>query len=97
MQSEDPSRSTIRICIIDTGINLDDHIARGHKNRIFGRKSWVGAETDTNDECGHGTHIARLILGNISSAGLLIAKVTNDKIFSRSNMGNIVEVSALQI
>lgn len=89
-----PPENIIRICVIDTGLNMSDGIIKGKKNRVLARKSWVGE--DTHDNCGHGTHISRLFLGNTNSTVLLIAKVTNNKEFHESSIANIVEVCVKQ-
>lgn len=87
-----PPEHMTRVCVIDTGLNMSDVIIKGKKNRVLARKSWVGE--DTNDNCGHGTHVGRLILGNTNSTYLLVAKVTNNKEFHESSIANIIEVSA---
>jgi hypothetical protein len=87
-------RSMIKICVIDTGLNRSDPLIEPHwDDRILQKKSWVDIDPgDVHDECGHGTHIGRLILANTTSTGLLVAKVTNDKLFRQSSLNNIIEV-----
>jgi hypothetical protein len=76
-----------RICIIDTGLNLADPIIRGFKRRIIGGRSWVDDDTQAyEDTCGHGTHIARLLLATSAHAEILIAKVSKDKVFVDRNV-----------
>jgi hypothetical protein len=91
-------RSMIKICVIDTGLNKSDPLIKPHwDDRVLQKKSWVDTEPDNvHDECGHGTHISRLILANTTSAGLLVAKVTKDKLFRESSLKHIVEVSSSQ-
>lgn len=81
-----------KIALIDTGVSLEDPVIRGHMGRFAG-KSWVDEnENDYNDVCGHGTHLARLILKVSSTAHILVAKVSRDKKFTAASVINIVEV-----
>lgn len=88
------AKHIIKICVIDTGLDMSDGVIKGKKKRVLARRSWVGIDPlDTRDTCGHGTHIGRLILGNTNFTCLLVAKVTNNKEFNGSSIANIVEVS----
>jgi hypothetical protein len=89
------TRPIIKICVIDTGLNKSDPLVEPHwDDRVLQKRSWVDTDTgNVHDESGHGTHIGRLILANTTSTGLLVAKVSNDKLFRRSSLENIVEVS----
>jgi len=84
----------IKIALIDTGVCLKDEVIRGERRRFRGR-SWVDEdENDYNDLCGHGTHLARLVLKVSSTANILVAKVSRDKKFTAASIMHIVEVSA---
>ncbi|CAO2657894.1 Nn.00g071540.m01.CDS01 [Neocucurbitaria sp. VM-36] len=79
-----------RICIIDTGLDMSDPVIRGLKRRVVGGYSWVDEDPHTYDDaCGHGTHIARLVLTTSTTAEILIAKVSSDKTFSDRNFESI--------
>ncbi|GAM36684.1 hypothetical protein TCE0_018f05966 [Talaromyces pinophilus] len=77
----------IRVAIIDSGILSHEHcedlqeldpLIYGAQKRIIGRRSWVGDESDCNDTCGHGTHVARQFLEVAPHADLIIAKVSSN-------------------
>ena len=82
----------IRIALIDTGVNLKDKIIAPESGRFSG-KSWVDEdETYYHDTCGHGTHLARLVLKVTTVADILVGKVSRDKTFSKQNILNIAKV-----
>ncbi|EXU95838.1 peptidase S8 family protein [Metarhizium robertsii] len=81
------ARRRTRVAIIDSGIiscenkqhlrKLDPMICAAGE-RIINRRSWVGVESDCNDECGHGTHVVRQLLEVAPRAELVIAKVASN-------------------
>ncbi|KAI0543371.1 peptidase S8/S53 domain-containing protein [Xylaria curta] len=83
--------STIKIALIDTGVNKSDPLVKGELARISGR-SWVDDEPDNyHDICGHGTHLVRLVLQASQTAHIFVSKVSNDKTFGPQNIENIAE------
>lgn len=85
----------IKIALIDTGINLNDNVIAPERRRFSG-KSWINEvekfENPFHDTCGHGTHVARLVLKVTTVADILVAKVSKDKTFTEQNVSNIAEV-----
>ncbi|KHN95673.1 Peptidase S8/S53, subtilisin/kexin/sedolisin [Metarhizium album ARSEF 1941] len=87
------AESRIKIAILDTGINLDgsglqlrrDDIIEDRKRANTGAdgdpikatRSFVGPQDDVNDCCGHGTHIADILLRLAPEVDLYIAKICN--------------------
>jgi hypothetical protein len=69
----------LRIAILDSGINFNDReFNNGERDRIKGRKSFIGGTPDT-DTVGHGTHIVATILRLTVNVELFIAKITDSK------------------
>jgi len=82
-----------KVCIIDTGLDLTDSTVRSSKRRVVDGHSWVDDDSKTyHDRCGHGTHIARLILNTTVNAEIMIAKVSDDKTFRPESMQHIASV-----
>jgi hypothetical protein len=52
----------IRIAVLDTGIDLDHLRIAKSKAKILGCCSWVTDNPSMGDICGHGTHIASVIM-----------------------------------
>ncbi|KAF2962883.1 hypothetical protein GQX73_g10694 [Xylaria multiplex] len=86
-----PTTSSIKIALIDTGVDMSDPLIKGERARITGR-SWVGDNPDNyHDTCGHGTHLVRLVLQTSQTAHIFMAKVSDDKNFGRQIVENIAE------
>lgn len=82
----------IKIALIDTGVNLNDTVVAVEKKRFSG-KSWVDDhENQFHDTCGHGTHLARLVLKVTSVADIIVGKVSSGKNFTKENVLNIAKV-----
>ncbi|KAJ4209539.1 hypothetical protein NW759_013395 [Fusarium solani] len=72
-----PNEKPIKVAIIDSGMDADDNWIRAAKTRIRDKRNWTGGQVDNcADECGHGTHITRLILKIAPAAEIYIAKVS---------------------
>lgn len=69
---------SVKIAVLNTGIDLDNEYIEAHKERISGH-NWLTEPKSKrlNDKHGHGTHIAGLILDLIPHSQLYIAKVTD--------------------
>jgi Subtilase family len=65
----------VRIALLDTGIDLDHPGIAKSKARILGCRSWVAGDSSMSDTCGHGTHIASVILRMAPWAHLYVARV----------------------
>ncbi|KAI0533752.1 hypothetical protein GGR58DRAFT_521141 [Xylaria digitata] len=86
-----PTASSIKIALIDTGVDMSDPLIKGEQARITGR-SWVSDNPGNyHDTCGHGTHLVRLVLQASQTAHIFMAKVSDNKKFSRQNVENIAE------
>jgi subtilisin family serine protease len=61
-----PDGTGVRVCIVDTGINKN-HSA--FANRVDGGAGYdfVNKDNDPNDDNGHGTHVAAIALGALTS------------------------------
>ena len=85
---------SVRIGILDTGINFSEVIWDKYANRIKGFKSWLtpnGADHDgemnrkDHDLDGHGTHAAALLLKLAEHAELYVAQVFKDRDESKND------------
>jgi len=65
----------IRIAVLDTGIDLEHPGIAVSKAEIMSCCSWVAGDPSTGDICGHGTHIASVILRMAPWAHLYVARV----------------------
>jgi subtilisin family serine protease len=69
--------TTVKVAILDTGIDATHPDVRESKHQIKAFKSWL-TSGDTHDSFGHGTHIAGLLLELAPDAELYIAKIAED-------------------
>ncbi|KAL7961306.1 hypothetical protein V8C34DRAFT_274368 [Trichoderma compactum] len=71
------SHKRIKVCIIDTGIDMTHPSLKAAKlmGNLGEMKSFKGDSADLNDEIGHGTHMAELVLTLAPEAILCVAKV----------------------
>ncbi|KPM41849.1 hypothetical protein AK830_g4744 [Neonectria ditissima] len=78
--SKTPSRR-VRICVIDTGIDLMHPGVRGGMagQRLKELKSWKNGPTDMTDNYGHGTHVADIIFRTAPEAEIYVAKIADAK------------------
>jgi subtilisin family serine protease len=69
----------VKIAVFDTGVDSKHPFIRGAilKRRIKVRKSFVVDDESTEDESGHGTHVAGLLLTVAPDAQLYVAKIAN--------------------
>ncbi|OIW25726.1 hypothetical protein CONLIGDRAFT_708490 [Coniochaeta ligniaria NRRL 30616] len=81
----------IRIAVIDSGFKRKNPLlqAVNTPNRIVDSKSWV--ENDVEDEFGHGTVAAYLLLKIAPAAEVYIARVSKGKSIPLENIRNITE------
>ncbi|KAH7303436.1 peptidase S8/S53 domain-containing protein [Rhexocercosporidium sp. MPI-PUGE-AT-0058] len=75
-RSKDDKR--VRIAVLDTGIDLNHPAITKCRTSIVEYHSWVVDDTSISDVCGHGTHIASVLLKLAPWADLYIAKVFKD-------------------
>jgi subtilisin family serine protease len=70
--------TSVKIAVLDTGIDLDNDYIEVHSGRISGH-NWLRKPKSKriNDTHGHGTHIAGLLLDLIPNAEIYVAKVTD--------------------
>jgi hypothetical protein len=70
----------VKIAVLDTGIDLEHNYIKGCKNanRIKKLKSFVTDDERINDGCGHGTHIAALLLKVAPECQIYVAKVASE-------------------
>lgn len=87
----------VRIAVLDTGINTDDlriwldrvsatrrkqRCPKEERCSIKAIKSFTGDDTDSEaDSCGHGTHVASILLRLAPDADLYVAKVSTGTLF----------------
>ncbi|QYT06299.1 Peptidase_S8 domain-containing protein [Trichoderma simmonsii] len=87
-------REKIRIAIIDSGVREEDaEIAAAEETqRIRGYRNFTSSNlNDYEDQIGHGTMVARLLLNVAPEAELFIAKVTDQKIIPKNQLHRIAE------
>ncbi|KAI1111129.1 hypothetical protein F5Y14DRAFT_328140 [Nemania sp. NC0429] len=68
----------VRIAVLDTGIDLEHPKLSRSKARIMDCRSWVADDPSIGDVCGHGTHIASVLLKMAPWAHLYVARVFKD-------------------
>lgn len=83
----------VKICIIDTGIDMNHQSLRGAKKRIEGMRDFKGDAMDLKDETGHGTNVAELILRLAPEAAICVAKVAVANTVPQEDTKLISEVS----
>jgi hypothetical protein len=89
-----PKRSTvkddrIKIAVLDTGIDLENHIISGSTGRI---QCWP-SEISCKDTNGHGTQVAYLLMRLAPHAMLRISKVADSQNLADANVDMITKVS----
>ncbi|KAJ4248542.1 hypothetical protein NW757_008190 [Fusarium falciforme] len=85
-------KKPIKIAIIDSGVDPDDRWIRARSSQIADTRNWTSAQIDDcADECGHGTHITRLILKVAPAAEIYIAKVSKRKKFDPEVAGQVAQ------
>ncbi|KAF2466865.1 subtilisin-like protein, partial [Lindgomyces ingoldianus] len=72
----------VKIAILDSGIDLIHQDIHAQNDNIKDVRSWVDGKRGARDrrggdQCGHGTHVAGLVLKVAPDADVYIAKVTN--------------------
>jgi hypothetical protein len=69
----------VKIAVLDTGIDMQHNYIKGCKkaNRIKGVKSFVNDDKRIDDICGHGTHVAALLLKVAPECQIYVAKVAS--------------------
>jgi hypothetical protein len=83
----------VKIAVLDTGIDMQHNYIKGcrNANRIKGVKSFVTDDQRIDDVCGHGTHVAALLLKVAPECQIYIAKVASGSEIPTNH--NIAEVS----
>jgi len=75
----DKESPPVKIAVLDTGIDMQHNYIKGCKkaNRIKHVKSFVTDDKGLDDVCGHGTHVAALLLKVAPECQIYIAKVAS--------------------
>lgn len=102
--SEKFDASRVKVAVLDTGIDWNDPLVRGAKERIVKWKNWAGDCEDqapdspqqVHDEAGHGTHITALLLRIAPEAKVYIGRVA-DRNGAMVAAEKIAEVSFLDV
>ncbi|KAK4074576.1 uncharacterized protein Triagg1_5172 [Trichoderma aggressivum f. europaeum] len=81
----------VKICIIDTGIDMKHPSLRGAKKRIEKMWDFKGDTMDLKDDTGHGTNVAELILRLAPEAAICVAKVAVAKTMAQGDTKLISE------
>ncbi|KAL7954001.1 peptidase S8/S53 domain-containing protein [Trichoderma compactum] len=87
-------REKVRIAVIDSGVRKEDAetAAAEVTQRIRGYRNFTSSDlNDCEDQVGHGTMIARLLLTVAPQAEVYIAKVTDKKIMPKNQLYRIAE------
>jgi hypothetical protein len=72
---QNKERPRIKIAVLDTGVDTSHNFIRGAKKRIKVLPSYAKDDSSTEDSCGHGTHVAKLLLTVAPEAQLFIFKI----------------------
>lgn len=69
----------VKIAVLDTGVDSTHNSIKAAKKgkRITILQSYVDGDSSSEDSCGHGTHVATLLLKVAPEAHLYIAKVAS--------------------
>ncbi|KAL5089320.1 hypothetical protein Trisim1_005882 [Trichoderma cf. simile WF8] len=83
----------VRIVVIDSGVKEEDaEIAAAATERIRGYRNFTSSDLNNcEDQIGHGTKVARLLLTVAPEAELYIAKVTEEKFMPKHQLHRIAE------
>ncbi|KAK0727292.1 peptidase S8/S53 domain-containing protein [Lasiosphaeria miniovina] len=91
-----PSYERIRIIILDSGVDETDSLIRPAIK--FGRintqksRSFVGCPDEwRQDSCGHGTHVAQLLLKTAPAAEIYVGKICTGKVINDEFMPGIAK------
>lgn len=79
----------IVVGIIDTGIDTDHEFLKDRIIRTYYNTSTSGMENDENDDKGHGTHVAGIVVDNTTSN----VKVKGYKVLSSTGTGTMSDVA----
>jgi hypothetical protein len=88
----------VKIAIIDSGVNIEDTriVALNQNNRILDQRNFLPGSADAcNDEHGHGTHVAWLVLKMAPRAHVYIAKVSDGWAIKKNRVHCIAQVSTI--
>ncbi|KAG7438701.1 Intracellular serine protease [Fusarium oxysporum f. sp. raphani] len=96
LQSEDaetgPRYERIKIAILDTGINSDDHDYYRDFGIIAEYKDYVNNnDSNPDDETGHGSAAASLLVRTCPNASLYLARVLKTNTPTRAEVKNVVD------
>lgn len=95
MIGDNLSAAPVRIAVLDTGLDRSHPDFEAQEGRIRGTKSFISdcrQEDDVFDCCGHGTHVAGLLLDFAPDAELCIAKTSD---LEPAKPAKIAEVGSL--
>ena len=106
MKHPERGKGTIRIAILDTGIDGTNARIRPHWKRIKRIRDWVGPTVEDTysyreksepslreswgDSGGHGTHVTALLLDVAPNAEIFMARIAQNSIIS--NVDHIADV-----
>jgi hypothetical protein len=87
----------VKIAILDTGVDLRDPSIEEYmrQKRIVDHKGFAGDPKDVQDNNGHGTHVAKILIKNAPVADFYIAKVSNNTKVPATQLAQVAEVCIL--
>lgn len=88
----------VKIAILDTGVDLSD-LSIGEylrQKRIVDYKGFAGDAADVQDNNGHGTHVAKILIKNAPAADFYIAKVSNNTKVPVKQLAQVAEVGRVR-
>ena len=74
------------------GESLLRECIRGEANRKKAFKNFAGREDDIQDNVGHGSHVAQLVLNTAPAAHIYIAKICEQEEIGSDGLRNIAKV-----
>jgi len=77
---DDREYDRVKVAVLDTGLAMLPHqgpstLVSIHRDRIKGCESFIDSSKSIQDDDGHGTHVALLVLQTCPNADLYVARV----------------------
>ncbi|KAH7388945.1 peptidase S8/S53 domain-containing protein [Cadophora sp. MPI-SDFR-AT-0126] len=90
----------VKIAVLDTGIDTTENCIKGavKQQRVKVVKSFVAGDTSADDDFGHGTHVASLLLKVAPRAKVFVLKIAKtDEILSIKSITEAIDYAANEL